>query len=66
MYKFEIGQLVRNTNGKIYSVEDTAVDQNGKNIYLLKEVLHNYMYGYEDNLEEFNGKVVNEIELRPW
>ena len=65
MYKFEIGQLVRNAEGRIYQIEDTAIDKDEKCIYLLKEVFHRYKYEYEDNLEAFHGTVFNETELRP-
>ena len=66
MYKFEVGQIVRSADGRLYKVEDTAVDKDGKRIYLLKELFYSYRYDYEDSLEEFHGTVVNETELRPW
>lgn len=66
MYKFEIGQLVRDEDMKLYKVEDTGVDGNGQVIYLLKECFPKYVYKYEKELEACHGKVVNEIEFRPW
>lgn len=60
MYKFEIGQIVRAEDGRLYKVEDTAVRPDGRNIYLLREVLPRYKYNYEENLEAFNGTIVNE------
>jgi hypothetical protein len=66
MYKFEIGQIVRGAEGILFKVEDTAVDAKGNNIYLLRELFYRYNYQYEQDLEEFHGKVVNKTELRPW
>ena len=66
MYKFEIGQIVRSADGRLYQVEDTAVDAQGKTIYLLRELFYRYNYQYEENLEEFNGKLASKTELRPW
>jgi hypothetical protein len=66
MYKFEIGQIVRAEDARLYKVEDTAVLPDGRNIYLLKELFPRYKYNCEENLEAFNGTVFNEIELRPW
>ena len=66
MYKFKVGQVVRSRDGCLYKVDDSAVTFDGKQIYLLKELFPRYKYEYEDNLEEFNGTVVNETELRPW
>ena len=66
MYKFEVGQVVRAEDSRLYKVEDTAMLPDGRNIYLLKELFPRYKYNYEENLEEFHGTVVNEVELRPW
>ena len=66
MYKFKVGQIVRDTEGRLFKVEDTAVDAKGNNVYLLRELFQGYSYQYEQDLEEFHGKVVNKTELRPW
>ena len=66
MYKFEVGQIVIGAEGRLFKVEDTAVDAKGNNIYLLRELFYRYGYQYEQDLEEFHGTVVNQTELRPW
>lgn len=66
MYKFKIGQIVRGAESRLFQVEGTAVDTKGNNIYLLRELFHRYNYQYEQDLEEFHGKVVNQTEVRPW
>ena len=66
MYKFEIGQLVRDKEMKLYRIEDTGVDASGEPLYLLKECFPKYVYRHERDLEVCNGRVVNDAELRPW
>ena len=66
MHKFEIGQIVRGADGRLYKVDDTAVDKNGQPIYLLKEVFYRFKYDYDNNLEAFYGEIVNDNELRSW
>lgn len=66
MHKFQIGQIVRSKKGKLFKVEDIAIDATGNRIYLLRELFYNYMYEREQDLEEFHGTVVSQTELRPW
>ena len=37
MYKFEIGQVVRAEDARLYKVEDTAMLPDGRNIFAISE-----------------------------
>lgn len=62
MHKFEIGQIVIGEDCRMYIVEDTGVDKDGNNIYLLKEAAPRYVYRYESTLEACHGTVGTKTE----
>lgn len=66
MYKFNVGDLVQDKNGRIYEVEDTSADKNKEPVYLLKEKFPRYSYNHEYNLQPFKGVLVNDSEIRQW
>ena len=65
MHKFKEGQIVRCNDGNLYEVEDTAVDANGKHIYMLRRVFLDYKYFYENEMEAINEQLAIQIKSRP-
>ena len=56
MFKFEVGQIVKNDKNKLYMVEDNAVDSKGDPIYLLREIYVEHTYAYEKELENCDAR----------
>jgi hypothetical protein len=53
-FKFTIHEAVWYKD-RVARVEDTAVAQDGRNIYLVQTTNHFYCYAYEDELQEYIG-----------
>lgn len=55
--KFQIGQIVRGRDNAIYRIEELGRSADGRQLYLTKQLVTEYSYQTENELEEFYGTV---------